>query len=291
MFDTFIQLADVFLSIFRIPFIATFLFIGYYVAAVFFWYIVRWFRGDRVQRGSVRKMKTRPVLVRLLWDAPRRYVDDMFKRQPDFFRPQGLIIFTGRQGNGKTTALMQYAIDLLDTYPKAKCLSNTKFAYQNEKLVHWKQLVDYKNEHKGIVVIMDELQNWFGSNQSRNFPPEMLGVITQNRKNRRVILGTAQNFYLLAKAIRSQCTEIRQCTTLAGVLTIVIRREPVIDNDGDVKDLKYRGMYFFVHSERLRNSYDTWSVVDALSSSGFQEAGSSGARDVIIKVQQQPKKK
>ena len=140
-------------------------------------------------------------------------------------------------------------------------------------------------------MIMDELQNWFGSNQSRNFPPEMLGVITQNRKNRRVILGTAQNFYLLAKAIRSQCTEIRQCVTLAGVLTIVIKREPIIDNDGDVKDLKYRGMYFFVHSERLRNSYDTWSVVDALSSSGFQEVSNSGDRDVIIKVQQQPKKK
>lgn len=291
MFDTFIQLMDVFLSIFRIPFIAAFISIGYYAVAVLFWYLVRWFQGDRIQRGSVQRMKPRSVLVRLLWEAPRRYVDDLYKRQPDFFRPQGLIIFTGRQGNGKTTALMQYAIDLLDTYPKAKCLSNTKFAYQTEKLVHWKQLVDYKNEHKGIVVIMDELQNWFGSNQSRNFPPEMLGVITQNRKNRRVILGTAQNFYLLAKAIRSQCTEIRQCVTLAGVLTIVIKREPIIDNDGDVKDLKYRGMYFFVHSERLRNSYDTWSVVDALSSSGFQEAGSSGDRDVIIKVQQQPKKK
>ena len=291
MFDTFIQLANVFLSIFRIPFIAAFIFIGYYIIAVLFWYLLRWFKGERVQRGSVRKIKPRSVITRLLRDAPRRYVDDLYKRQPDFFRPQGLIIFTGRQGNGKTTALMQYAIDLLDAYPKARCLSNTKFAYQNEKLVHWKQLVDYKNEHKGIVVIMDELQNWFGSNQSRNFPPEMLGVITQNRKNRRVILGTAQNFYLLAKAIRSQCTEIRQCTTLAGVLTIVIRREPIIDNDGDVKDLKYRGIYFFVHSERLRNSYDTWSVVDALSSSGFQEVPSPGDRDVIIKVQQQPRKK
>lgn len=291
MFDTFIQLMNVFLTVFRIPFIAVFLFIGYYIVAVLFWYFVRWCKGDRVQRGSVQKVKQPSAFRRLFWDAPRRYVADMYSRKPDFFRPQGLIIFTGRQGNGKTTALMQYAIELLDTYPKAKCLSNTKFAYQDEKLEHWKQLVDYKNEHKGIVVIMDELQNWFGSNQSRNFPPEMLGVITQNRKNRRVILGTAQNFYLLAKAIRSQCTEIRQCVTLAGVLTIVIKREPVIDNDGDVKELKYRGMYFFVHSERLRNAYDTWSVVDALSNSGFQEANSSLDRDINIRVQQQPGKK
>ena len=99
----------------------------------------------------------------------------------------------------------------------------------------------------------------------------MLGVITQNRKNRRIILGTSQNFYLLAKAIRSQCTEIRECTTLAGVMTIVIKREPILKEDGDVKELKFRGMYFFVHSPRLRNSYDTYAVVDALGKSGFQE--------------------
>lgn len=289
MFDMFIKVMGVILAIFKIPLIAVILFIGYYIAAVLFWSAVHWFKGDRIRRGSVRRIKPRSLFVRLFWDAPRRYADDLYKREPDFFRPQGLIIFTGRQGNGKTSALMQYAIDLLDTYPKAKCLSNTKFAYQNEKLAHWKQLVDYKNGNKGIVVIMDELQNWFGSNQSRNFPPEMLGVITQNRKNRRVILGTAQNFYLLAKAIRSQCTEIRQCVTLAGVFTIVVKREPIIDNDGEVKELKFRGMYSFVHSDRLRNSYDTWSVVDALSRSGFQEINNS--RDSDIKIQVQPPKK
>ncbi len=286
MFDMFAKIMGVFLSIFKIPFIVVFGFIGYYFAAVLFWYVVRWLKGDRVKRGSVRRIKPRSLFLRLFWDAPRRYVDDIYKREPDFFRPQGLIIFTGRQGNGKTSAVMQYAIELLDTYPKAKCLSNTKFAYQDEKLVHWKQLVNYKNGHKGIVVIMDELQNWFSSNQSRNFPPEMLGVITQMRKNRRVILGTAQNFYLLAKPIRSQCAEIRQCMTLAGVLTIVVRREPVIDNDGDVKELKYRGMYCFVHSDRLRDSYDTWSVVDSLSQSGFQENNPiSEDRTVKINIQ------
>lgn len=291
MFDMFIQLLEVILSVFKLPIMALFLFIGYYIVSVFFWCIVHWLKGERMKRGSVRRIKPRSLFVRLFWDAPRRYVEDMYKREPDFFRPQGLIIFTGRQGNGKTSALMQYAIDLLDTYPEAKCLSNTKFAYQNEKLSHWKQLVDFKNGHKGIVVIMDELQNWFGSNQSRNFPPEMLGVITQNRKNRRVILGTAQNFYLLAKAIRSQCTEIRQCVTLAGVFTIVIKREPIIDNDGEVKELKYRGMYSFVHSDRLRNSYDTWSVVDALSQSGFQENNSISEERTMVKIKIQNSKK
>lgn len=75
-------------------------------------------------------------------------------------------------------------------------------------------LMSYKNGIQGVIVSIDELQNWFSSNDSKNFPPEMLEVITQNRKNRRIILGTSQNFYLLAKAIRSQATEVRRCSTL-----------------------------------------------------------------------------
>lgn len=271
MLDTFLKIFMVILNMFKWPLIIIFAIIGFFYISCMFWFIVKFFKGERVHRGSVKKIKKRSAIMKILYDAPRQYVEDLYNMKPDFFRPQGLVVFTGRQGSGKTSAAMQYAIELLDTYPKAKCLSNTKFKYQNEQLNHWKQLINYKNAHKGVIVIMDELQNWFGSNQSRNFPPEMLGVITQNRKNRRIILGTSQNFYLLAKAIRSQCTEIRECTTLAGVMTIVIKREPILKEDGDVKELKFRGMYFFVHSPRLRNSYDTYAVVDALGKSGFQE--------------------
>ncbi len=235
------------------------------------WYVIRYIKGDRVNRGSARKPPKRNLLLKVFIDAPRQYVDDLYNRKPDFFLPQGLVIFTGRQGNGKTISLMQYAMELLDTYPRAKCISNTKFALQDEQLKHWTQLINYKNAHMGVIAIIDELQNWFSSNSSRNFPPDMLSVITQNRKNRRVILGTAQNFYLLAKPIRSQCTEIRECVTLAGVLTIVIRREPVVDNDGEVKQLKYRGMYCFAHDRRLRDSYDTYSVIENLAKSGFYQ--------------------
>ena len=57
MFDTFIQLAGIFLAMFRIPVIAVLAFTGYYLAAVFFWYLVRRCRGDPVQRGSVRRIR------------------------------------------------------------------------------------------------------------------------------------------------------------------------------------------------------------------------------------------
>ena len=118
---------------------------------------------------------------------------------------------------------------------------------------------------------MDELQNWFSSNDSKNFPPEMLQVITQNRKNRRVILGTAQNFYLLSKAIRTQTTEVRRCVTLLGCITIVRRFEPILDAQGDVLEWKNKGMYFFVHDKKLRESYDTYKVIERLQKVGFKE--------------------
>lgn len=127
----------------------------------------------------------------------------------------------------------------------------------------------------GVVVGMDELQNWFSSNDSKNFPAEMLGVITQNRKNRRIILGTSQNFYLLAKAIRSQATEVRRCATYLGCLTVVRRFEPILDSEGNVVKFKNRGVYCFVHDKELRESYDTWKTIENLKKSGFKEVTST----------------
>ena len=122
-------------------------------------------------------------------------------------------------------------INIQAEYPRSKCTSNLGYTGEDEVLDDWRKLITFKNGIYGVIAILDELQNWFGSNMSRNFPPEMLQVITQNRKNRRVLFGTAQNFYLLAKPIRSQCTEVRQCLTLLGCLTIVRRRQPVLDSE------------------------------------------------------------
>lgn len=271
MIDAVLNMFGILFGFLKYPLIAMAAVFAFFYVDCLFWYFLRYLKGDRVKRGSVRSLPRRSAFMRLLVDAPRQYVEDLYNRPPDFFRPQGLIVFTGRQGAGKSSAMIQYAIDLHDMYPLAKCISNTDFIYQDVPLVHWRQLVDFTNKQKGIIVIMDELQNWFSSNQSKNFPPKMLSVITQNRKNRRIILSTAQSFHLLAKAIRSQATEVRQCVTLAGVVTVVVRREPICDNDGDVKQMKYLGMYFFVHSPRLREAYDTWAVVDNLSDSGFHD--------------------
>lgn len=257
------------LSIIKYPLI--FLICLYLLFFMLFGIFLLWeyHKGRRPAPTSVRHVRRPNLIYSLFILTPKQMVEDYINRPADFFKPQGLIIFTGRQGRGKTVAMAEYIQHLQACYPKSKCITNFDFKYQDDALLHWKQLIDYKNTHKGVIVGMDELQNWFSSNQSKNFPPEMLSVITQNRKNRRVILGTSQNFYLLAKAIRSQATEVRECMTLAGCFTIVRCREPILDDKGDVKEWKNRGWYWFTHTPKIRNSYDTYKVIESLSEAGF----------------------
>lgn len=227
--------------------------------------------GKRFKKGVHIKIKKSGFFYRLLIQAPRRYAADLLDRNPEFFRYQGCVCFTGRQGMGKTIAMVHQTMQYQLEYPKVKVISNCGYAKQDTELKHWRQLMDYKNGIQGVVVQMDEMQNWFSSNQSKNFPPEMLEVICQNRKNRRIILGTAQVFVRLAKPLREQVTEVRRCTTFLGCITVVHRVRPELDSDGNVTKWKHIGFYFFVHTQEIRDAYDTYRVIESLSKSGFQE--------------------
>lgn len=228
-------------------------------------------KGKRFKKGQHNIVKKKSFFRRIFIDFPKRFTDDLFDKDPEFFKYQGLIIFEGRQGSGKTMSMVEFIKRMQEEYPLAKTTTNFGLKSQNKELKDWRMLIDYKNDKQGVIVGMDELQNWFSSNDSKNFPPEMLGIVTQNRKNRRIILGTSQNFYLLAKAIRSQATEVRRCSTFFGCLTVVKRVEPILDSEGNVQEWKNRGMYFFVHSKELRNAYDTYKVIENLRKSGFKE--------------------
>lgn len=232
--------------------------------------LIELIKGKRFKKSRRRTVKRKSFLRRILIDFPHRIALDLFNRDFDEFGYQGLIIFEGRQGRGKTIAMVEFARRMQEEYPDVKCITNLDYKGQDDELDHWSKLVHYSNGKFGVIGVIDETQNWFSSNQSKDFPPEMLQTITQNRKNRRIILGTSQNFYLLAKAIRSQATEVRRCSTLFGCLTIVRRVVPILDSSGNVVEWKKRGMYFFVHDDDLRKSYDTYHVIESLSDSGFQ---------------------
>lgn len=216
MFQSMLSVLYAFWLMIKYPlYLFLFLFV-LFVLLVLVHIVVDLIRGRRFIKSEVkqkRRYKKRGFFKKLLYDLPKQYKEDLFNTSPDFFRPQGLIIFEGKQGAGKTVSMVEYALRLKKQYPLSMTMSNFCYKGEDFPIRHWMDFIYKKNGIYGIICMLDELQNWFSSNDSRNFPPEMLDTISQNRKNRRTILGTTQNFHLLAKPIRTQTVEVRRCAT------------------------------------------------------------------------------
>lgn len=218
MLKSFLEIFKVIFQFLKYPLYAILIFLTIFITCCSFFFILELLKGRRIKKGEHKRIKKENFLYKVFYKLPKQIVDDAFSREADFFPYQGCVIFEGRQGAGKTISMVEFAMRMQEEYPKALCTSNLGYTKENVSLEDWKMLLDYKNGIYGVIVILDELQNWFSSMDSKNFPPQMLEIITQNRKNRRILLGTAQNFYLLAKAIRSQATEVRRCTTILRCL-------------------------------------------------------------------------
>lgn len=274
MVESVLKVLEVFWVMIKYPLYFILFIICLFSLLVFIFVVIDLIKGRRFiksENANKKKYKKRGFLKKVFVDLPKQYKEDLFNMSPDFFKPQGLIIFEGKQGAGKTVAMVEYAMRLKELYPLSISMSNFCYKYENSSINHWRDFIEVKNGIFGIVCMLDELQNWFSSNDSRNFPPEMLDTISQNRKNRRTILGTTQNFHLLAKPIRTQTVEVRRCATLLGCVTIVRRAEPFFDSAGEVKKWKGRGIYFFVHNKKIRDAYDTYKVIENLTRAGFKK--------------------
>lgn len=236
-----------------------------------FWHLKFKYK-DKLQlppSGQVPQRR-KSILYQLLIQVPRRYVYDMYQREEDYFYPGGIHMFCGEQGCGKTSSAVEMITRLQAQYPKARVITNFGLTTENKELKKWQQLLNYTNGHQGVIVGIDEIQNWFMSGTNK-LPEQMLEVATQNRKNNRIIVCTAQVFTRVNKGLREQVSLVYNPHTYLGCFTIVIKRKPEFDDEGNVTKMKYRGMYAYVHTDKLRESYDTYKVIHTLAREGFKE--------------------
>lgn len=270
----FLSVIKTFLSvswyIFKIPLLVVCAMLAVFFLLIFIQFIYLRCKGYKFKRGAHYRVPKKSFFRKFFIDAPRRIVLDKFNQDPEFFRFQGLHVFCGEQGSGKTIALVEFMLRMQMEYPKAKCITNLGYKYEDNQLLQWQQLLTYNNGNKGVIVGIDEIQNWFASGKN-TLPESMLEVVTQNRKNRRIIVATSQVFTRMAKGLREQCTLIYEPVTFLGCITWVRIKKPVLDSDGNVIDKKRRGSYFFVHTPELREAYDTYKVIHTLAKEGFKE--------------------
>lgn len=222
---------------------------------------------------SISEYKPIGLFKRLFYQFPKMFWLDRFNRIPGEFQEYGLHLFCGEQGSGKTTSV----VDLLmnrwkKQYPLLKVYTNLDYRYEDGPITHWKDLLsdERANGKYGVVNVIDEIQSWFSSLQSKDFPPEMLGEISQQRKQRKCIIGTAQVFGRVAKPIREQTSFVYLPFTIAGCLTVVRVSKPIYYDEQTFTFKKFIKTYFFVHTPKLRNAFDTYKRIERYTNEGFK---------------------
>ena len=208
--------------------------------------------------------KTESLFYKITFRLPVLIAQYIEEKRSDEFKEHGLILFSGKQGSGKTMAMTYEINKLILHYPDLKILTNYGLICQDKQLLDYSPLLTEDNGLFGLVFAIDEIQATFNSRNWKEFPPDMIGVISQNRKAHRVIYGTCQNISMVDVAIRRQCVLFKKCYCFFGFLDLVVSFEPEFDFEGNLSRSKFRGFYFFLQEDVLRYQYNTFDIIKSL---------------------------
>lgn len=234
---------------------------------------------------QIIKKETKPHLSALKDDIAAR-------RDPSYFWPCGTQVYCGAQGSGKTISLVKHTLDTKTKYPAAILVSNLDLNdyepiefHDSESLATALSSLDpetsyirystaaqlalaltgVNNGFKGVIYVIDEIHTYFNSLESKEMPMWVFTEISQQRKQRKLILGTSQLFLRMSKPLREQCDSLIICKTSLGVFTSQKAYDGMTltqDYDGSLSGhLKRLGWFF--HTRQLRAAFDTYQKVQS----------------------------
>lgn len=237
-----------------------------------------------------------------------RYKLDFRREHPDYFDPDGLLIFVGPQGSGKTLSAVNYIYKVLAEYPKSKLCTNIMLTdypivtfetfkdthkYLIEKMTEQKlsnknineilyntylkenrvfpfndndDFKKYNNEDYGVIYLVDEIQLYLNSLESKNVNMETMTQISQQRKQRKHIVATSQVYGRMAKPLREQFSNVVVCKNYLGFL----QKNSLVDRDSidteSSADTKISGKvtqnFTWFHHPKMYKRYDTYYVIE-----------------------------
>lgn len=201
-------------------------------------------------------------------------------------RLYGIHMYTGLYGSGKTISMVKRLEEIRLAYPDAEIYTNFGYIHETGPLVSYDQMFHVKPVP--VVYAYDEIQNDFDSRNYRDFPFELLTVLTQNRKGAGVtVLCTAQNYERVDKVIRELCMTVSHCMTILGRLNQVVTYtqpdyETWLKKSSDKKiDVRSLKRQWFVQDDELRSCYDSFKRVETIKKQHEQSTQSS--TDKIVK--------
>ena len=184
----------------------------------------------------------------------------------DELKVTGINIFTGPQGSGKTLSLVHYLKEILKDYPKAIVVTNIDFNFPvKNKVIKYSGFDDFKIENGifGVIYVLDEIHLILNSLESKGVPLSVIVELSQQRKQRKLILGSSQVYSRMAKPLREQIRNVIICKNYFGLLQFnyLIDAFNTVEKDGQLKVSKLKTSLFF-HSKEDYLAYDTYKKMD-----------------------------
>lgn len=237
------------------------------------------------------------VVVRKLplWlHVMRWWIVDIYRffRYPRKVHLYGIWLYCGLYGQGKTISLTEYLTRMRKKYgDKIYISTNYGFKYEDFPLNDWHDLLTTYD--KPVIFGYDEIQNEFNSRDYKNFPYELVKLLTQNRKgNGKQIVGTAQRFMRVDKTIRELCTHVVECKKAYFGRVTKTKKYDVEDYEqmlNEIDVVKKRKIpcrrYIFVQTDSLRNSYDTLQMLESAKTKEYVSASEKLAEMLGLQVE------
>lgn len=193
------------------------------------------------------------------------YKRNFKKNNPTYFDLDGLLIFCGPQGSGKTLSAVQYCKKVLTKYPKCIFVTNVEIdgLPEGTTVIPYdglSSLSDIQNGTEGVLYLIDEIHLEWNSLESKSISIEEMTEFAQQRKQRKHIVGTSQVYMRLAKPLREQIKRVVLCQNFFGLLqhNVEIDGTTAVEKDGHL-DAEVKGNYYWFHSPVLYGCYDTFA--------------------------------
>ena len=172
--------------------------------------------------------------------------------------------------------MVEYLDRMKQLYPDAIVVTNFNYVKQDMPFTSWRQFTEVRNGLNGVIFAIDELQNEYNSNNWKDFPEDLLSVVTMQRKQRIKIVATSQVFTRVVKQLREQCYEVVECKTFLGRWTKQKCYDAddynyIIDNPTPERKFRTRKKwkYSFVQSNFIRKLFDSYAVVESIKQKEF----------------------
>ena len=210
------------------------------------------------------------LLCRLLYWKIKDFINAFKTRKEKQIHLFGIYGFFGLPGQGKTLSMTAELMGLRAKYgDDIYIFTNYGFKQEDKPFNNWRMLLETYD--KPAVFAWDEVQNEFNSRDFKNFPIELLTLLTQNRKgNGKRIYYTAQRYSRVDKVFRELSFLVGDCRTIMGRYTRVrwfdTEDYEMLQSTPDVNKrmkIKPRRVDKFIQTDLIRDNYDSYQMLES----------------------------